>query len=223
MEELELEITWRKDEMRLLRNQLSFMPDHDKARFRKALVVMLYSHYEGFAKAAFTVYINAVNRKHLMCSEATLPLAAATLAQAFKDYENPSRKADEFRDLFPGDTELHRFGRQVWLLSTLDTLWEKEVAISAEQLVDTEANLMPGVLRKMLFRLGFEYDAFRSHDGYIHRLLNHRNAIAHGLRKEGILEADYDEIESASFAILDGIRGLVIRQLENDAFLKKPE
>jgi HEPN superfamily RiboL-PSP-like protein len=44
-----------------------------------------------------------------------------------------------------------------------------------------ESNLKPVVLRKILFRLGFPPETFASHEGTIHRLVNRRNNIAHGL------------------------------------------
>ena len=54
--EFEEELTWRVDEIRLLHNQLGYIrKEADKMRYRKALVVMLYSHFEGFCKTAFSI------------------------------------------------------------------------------------------------------------------------------------------------------------------------
>jgi len=54
--QLESELTWRQNEMRLLHNQLEFIEKYEeKKRYRKSLVVMLYSHYEGFCKTAFLI------------------------------------------------------------------------------------------------------------------------------------------------------------------------
>ena len=47
-EELELSLTWRSDELRMLKNNLSIMRhDEDKSKYRKTLIVMLYSHSHG--------------------------------------------------------------------------------------------------------------------------------------------------------------------------------
>ena len=52
--QIEEELTWRMDELRFLRNQLANIPDEkNKKRYRKTLIVMLYSYYEGFSKSAF--------------------------------------------------------------------------------------------------------------------------------------------------------------------------
>ena len=59
--ELEDELRWRTEELRFFKNQLSdFRSDDERNRFRRALVVMLYSHFEGFWKAAFSIYVKAL-------------------------------------------------------------------------------------------------------------------------------------------------------------------
>jgi hypothetical protein len=66
--ELESEQTWRHDEIRFLRNQLaSICGNRRKMQFRRALVVMLYAHYEGFCKFALERYVRSVNDACLEC------------------------------------------------------------------------------------------------------------------------------------------------------------
>ena len=64
--QIEEEITWRSDEIRFLKNQLSnIQKETEKEKYRKSLVVMLYSHYEGFSKTIFQIYINEINPEFL--------------------------------------------------------------------------------------------------------------------------------------------------------------
>jgi len=56
-EEMEYELTWRTDELRMLKNNLSLiLKDEDKDKYRKSLIVMLYAHFEGFSKTCFNSY-----------------------------------------------------------------------------------------------------------------------------------------------------------------------
>jgi hypothetical protein len=50
--ELEDELQWRLEELRLLKNQLADLrTEQQRDRFRRVLVIMLYAHFEGFWKA----------------------------------------------------------------------------------------------------------------------------------------------------------------------------
>ena len=68
--ELEQDLAWRVDEIRFLQNQGSALGEDDKRRYRRALVLILYSHFEGIAnfhsRFAFGYRI-AVGVKCLRC------------------------------------------------------------------------------------------------------------------------------------------------------------
>ena len=86
--QLEMELTWRQNEIRLLHNQLAFIEkEEEKNRYRKSLVVMLYSHYEGFCKMAFLIYINSVNKEGFKCIEMNDYIVTANFADIFAALE----------------------------------------------------------------------------------------------------------------------------------------
>lgn len=204
--QIEEEITWRYNEIRFLKNQLPNIPkESDKEKYRKSLIVMLYSHYEGFCKTLFLIYIHEINKKEISSSKVNKYIATASFDEAFKAYDNRDKKNKFFKNSLPGDQKLHKYSRQVDFLSAVDNLWNKKVVIP-EKLIDTESNLKPIVLRKLLFRLGFPHDSFSSYEGKIDLLLNKRNNIAHGAEKEGINEKDYNNIENATFNIIDELK-----------------
>jgi hypothetical protein len=139
--QLEMELTWRQNEMRLLHNQLAFIEkDEEKNRYRKSLVVMLYSHYEGFCKTAFLIYINSVNKERLKCLEMNDYIVTANFAEIFIALEVPNAKCKIFKPKLPEDTKLHRFCRQVNFISELNNFLSKQVNIP-EDVIDTESNL----------------------------------------------------------------------------------
>lgn len=219
--QLEDELTWRQDEIRFLHNQLSdIRKEEDKKRYRKALVVMLYSHFEGFCKTALSIYANTINQESLTCSEVTDEIVASSLATVFKDFENPDRKSSLFKNDLPDDRTLHRFARQVELISNLKEIWELNVQIPISDVVDTEANLKPPIMRKILYRLGLPHGVFIENEGNIHLLLNYRNSVSHGALKDGLSERTYEEIQLATLEIMSSLIKIITMALSDTKYLR---
>lgn len=186
------------------------------------MLVMLYSHYEGFCKTAFLIYINTVNREELQRKKANHRLAACSLHSVFNAYEDIERKPDIYREIFkralPEEKKLQRFARQVDLLVNLDGFWD-EVVIVSEEIADTESNLWPIVLKKILFRLGLPEQSFKDYEVNISWLVNMRNGVSHGREKDGIKEEEYNSIEQKVFYILEGVIEVIIEALKSQKYL----
>ena len=45
---LEADMAWRQEDLAFFKNQLNNISEDDKDRYRKSLVLILYSHMEGF-------------------------------------------------------------------------------------------------------------------------------------------------------------------------------
>ncbi len=219
--QLEEELAWRQDEMRLLRNQLgSISLDADRRRYCKAMVVMLYSHFEGFCKLAFSAYAQAINDEEITCAEANNFIAAASLDQVFRALLDPNRKSDVFRRALPNDAPLHRFARQVEFLDAIDQVHGQQVVIPVDEVVDTDANLKPIILRKILFRLGFPPDTFAAQEGVIHQLLGRRNNIAHGVERAGLDLVEYERLEGVTLEVITRIMAELTRALAEREYLR---
>jgi MAE_28990/MAE_18760-like HEPN len=220
--ELEEEQTWRRDEIRFLRNQIANMrSDTEKDKYRRSLVVMLYAHYEGFCKAALLQYVRAVNEANLRCGDVVPAIVATSWMNIFKEIENAEVKSRIFRALLPDDTQLHRFARRRHFVEQI-TEFHDMAATLPEEAVDVEDNLSPIVMKKVLFRVGIEHDAFASHDGDILFLLNRRNNISHGVERKGIEEKVYERLEQAVFKIMDDLMDMIIDSIRNEIFKRKP-
>ena len=220
--QLEDDLAWRQDEIRLLRNQLTSVGyEQDRRRFRKAIILMLYSHFEGFCKLAFSTYAKAINEEQIRCGDANPTLVAASLDDVFRALLDPNKKADVFRRELPHDAPLHRFARQVEFLEALDELHEKLVTLPVDEVVDMESNLKPIVLRKVLYRLGFPPDYFAADEGALHRLLGRRNNIAHGAQRGGIEQEELDTLEAATIRIQSRVMIELTTALVDRQFLKK--
>jgi hypothetical protein len=218
--EIEGDLCWRQDELRFFQNQLAVIdPEDEQERFRRALVLLLYAHFEGFCKFALTLYVDSINRSGITCAEATSAIAAASLSDLFKALNNPDKKIAEFRHVLPDDTKLHRFGRQREFVERTADFAIRPVKV-ADDVVDTESNLSPLVLRKNLYRLGFNHDQFSGVEGNINQLLEYRNKISHGEMRSGVTFERFEELRSAVYVVMTEIKSQVMNALQSKAFFR---
>jgi hypothetical protein len=221
--ELEDELKWRREELMFFKNQLTGLrSDTERSRFRRALVVMLYSHFEGFWKAAFSIYVKAVNSEGILCRDAIHSLVAASLFDLLAGLADNQKKHPFFRAKAPEDNKLHQIHRQIEFLSRLPDMDAIRLDIAADKVVDPESNLKPDVIRKNLFRLGFPYDMFESHEGTVNQLLNRRNNIAHGSTRLGIDEVEFDTLEKAVVDIMEEVVKVLFDWLRSKKYLRSP-
>jgi hypothetical protein len=218
--ELEADRAWREEEIRTFQNRGSTITDQEELnRYRRVLVLLLYAHYEGFCKFAFTLYATAINNSGISCGEATYAIAAASLSDMFHNLRNPQKKCDLFRRELPDDAKLHQFAREREFIERTAEV-EKRPVRMPDDIVDTESNLTPVVLKKNLYRLGLPYDQFEAHDGDIHQLLNLRNGVSHGSLKEGVEETIYMRLRTATFAIMSGLGTGIMKALLDKAYAR---
>lgn len=218
--ELEENQAWRRDEIRFFQNQLAWINVEEKQnQYRRALVLILYAHFEGFCKFALALYVNAVNNERIKCGEANSAIAAASLANLFRALRDPQRKSEVFRAELPDDAQLHRFARDREFVERAFDFAERFVNIP-DYVVDTESNLSPVILRKNLYRLGLPHDLFESFKGEVHRLLGYRNQIAHGELQSGIERQTYASLRDTTFTIMDEITREITRALQEGHYLR---
>lgn len=218
--EIELEREWREAELRFLKNRVAEIrttKDQDVAR--KALVVMLYAHFEGLSKALFTIYVNALNGLGIAISSAHSALAAAALADLFKALRNPDSKCKVFARALPQDAKLHRYARDREFLERTAEFGIRTLTIDPDLVVDTESNLKPVVLRKILFQLGLDPDVVEPWEGTVNQLLKRRNDVAHGTARDGIGVKDYDALEKAVKEVVDALVAALTTALTKQAYL----
>lgn len=219
--ELEEELTHRLEEIRFFRNQLDTINGIDeKERYCKCLVVMLYAHFEGFWKAAFSIYLKVINQEKIKCKDAIPQIVAASMTDLFKALADPNSKCDFFRKSAPEDKKLHRFARYCEFAGRIETAFDDTVNVQIDDVVDTESNLKPVVMRKNLFRLGFSHEEFIAEESTINELLRRRNDIAHGSARKGVSLDSYLKLESAVVNIMKHVIILIFESLNNRRFFR---
>lgn len=217
--QIEEELTWRSEELIFFKNQLSIIEkEEDKKRYRKSLIVMLYSYYEGFCKSAFQIYIQAINSENLTRKDVNLFIRTSSMHETFLSYGNESRKDVRFKRELPEDSKLHKYSRQVIFIEEFSNFLNETVNIP-EGVVDTESNLKPVVLRKILYRLGFAFEEIDISENTINKLLGYRNSISHGSKRTGIDEDEYDELENDVKKLMNTIRMIINKAITSDDYL----
>jgi len=218
--ELEEDRAWREQEIRDFQNRGSGIADEEeRKRYRRVLILLLYAHFEGFSKFVFTLYASAVNSTRITCGQANYAIAAASLAEMFSNLRNPEKKSDLFRRELPEDFKLHRFAREREFIERVSDVEKREVNIP-DDVVDTESNLTPIVLRKNLYRLGLPHDQFDSHESEINKLLGIRNGISHGALKDGIEEKMFEQLKATTASIMTSLSAGVMKALSDEAYVR---
>jgi len=221
--QIEVEREWREAELRFLRNRLAFISDEAKRKiYRKSLVVMLYAHFEGLCKAIILTYVESLNASGLLVEEANAAIAAASLSQVFQALRDPNSKCKIFKRELPDDAKLHRFARDREFIDTLAALAGRSVTLDGDTLVDTESNLKPVVLQKILYRLGLEPKLVAPWTGTIQQLLRRRNDVAHGTAKDGLDEKVYRELEQAVNCVVDDLVRVICVAISGQLYRRAP-
>ncbi len=219
-EQLELEREWREAEIRFLNNLQGGMSDIDRFKVRRSIVCLLYAHIEGFVRFSFSLYVDQVNGKGLKCKDVSPAIAAAAFAKELKALKDVNVKSPFFIKGLPDDKHLHGFAREVDFISQISDFYDHPVVI-AEGYVNTENNIGREVLEKMLFQVGLEYADLKDAYSPLNRLLNVRNDIAHGKRKQGISDEDYGVFLNCCRSVMDTISRRLTNSYGTEKYLKQ--
>lgn len=220
--ELEEELRWRQEELVFFKNQLiNIESEVDADRYRKSLVLILYSHFEGYVKIALQTYIKYINSLSLQRRDVLPALAAAGMNREFLAYENLDRKCSVFKTELPDDTTLHRFYRRVDFIQQMEE-FQNSILHLDDTVVNTESNLRYVILQKNLYNLGIPITLFDEHAREIDALVNRRNSIAHGNSHAGVSRAEFTKWESKVQRILSDITRLLYDYANRQRYLQNP-
>lgn len=220
--EIEYEYSSRIEELCKCENciELATHDDEEKKIYRKMLIVMMYSYFEGFCKKALTIYADYISRLNLKTNEVTLGLAASSLEKEFNLLEDTNYHPIELHgELIDKDSRLHRYSRRKEFMGAYSNLIIKKVKIP-ENAVNTESNLKSYVLKSLLYKFDIDYTAVDPYQHTINELLGKRNSIAHGDTVRGVELVNYEDYKSKTLHLMEAIKNIVINSFRNKAFLK---
>ncbi len=84
---LEVELAWRQEELAFFKNQLNEIAEENKNKYRKSLVLILYSHLEGYIKICLQTYVQYINSQRLNRRDVNTGLMVASMHKEFVAYE----------------------------------------------------------------------------------------------------------------------------------------
>lgn len=220
--DIEADRTSREAEIRLIENLISAASnDEDRDRLRRMLVLVVYSHLEGFCKFALVSYSTAINSLGIECKDAAAPIAAAGLTQVFKALRDSQSKHPVFRKAFPNDADLHLAHREQEFISGYEVVSTIRVNIP-DAVIDTKSNLDTDVLKKLLFRLGLDYTNVERHRPSLNRLVGNRNAIAHGDRLKVPSDEAVEDYLATARSLMNFVQSQIYNALVERIFLRNP-
>lgn len=212
-------MSWRLEDLAFFKNQLNnIAAETEKEKYRKSLVLILYSHMEGYIKIALQTYIKYINSQGLLRKDVIPGLMAASMNIEFNAYDNLDRKCTVFHNPLPEDSTLHRFSRRVGFLESLDDFKEAPLIIE-DSVINTESNLRYVVLQKNLYKLGLPVAMFEQHKTDIDALVNRRNSIAHGDSRSGVNEREFENWEEKTYRVMTDITILLYRYANRKQYL----
>lgn len=218
--ELESELAWRQEELAFFKNQLNNITDEvKKEKYRKSLVLILYSHMEGYIKIALQSYIRYLNEQRLSRKSVIPGVIAASMNAEFNAYDNLDRKSEIFHRQLPDDSALHRFFRRVDFLEQLEDFKEQTLIIE-DSVINTESNLWYVVLQKNLYKIGLPVDLFKQYQTDIDAIVNRRNSIAHGNSRSGVTEREFSKWESSIMRVMNDITVIIYDYANHQQYLR---
>lgn len=218
--DLEADRGAREAEISLVESLIPAQAGADRDSLKRSLVLLIYSHVEGFCKFSLLTYVEWLNSAGLKCSQVTYPLVAATLSQAFSALRDPNSKHDFFRNILPLDSALHLSAREHVFVEKYDLVVAQDVKIP-DKLVDTKSNVTPEVLMKILFHLGMSYECVLPQSGSLSKLLGIRNAIAHGDRLKVPKDSELSDFKATAIAIMAFLQSEVYASLQEARYLRE--
>lgn len=200
LENIDHEFVWRFKEIADLKSVLQSKKKNDskeKNVFAKALVLISYSHWEGFVKNISKYYLEYIHFLALNRSQISVELLSSFIFQATLCNKRRSEIIKGISEALSNSS--HKFD------------------INIEEFVDAESNLNSKILEKILMNIGIKTTTFLTKHQYIDSvILKYRNDFAHG-DDEYI---DIDQSLDISEKILELMR-LYKTEIENAVVLKR--
>ncbi len=237
---IEKDLAWRNEEISFyssLLNHISGRSNDETNKlasiYRKNLVLALYAHFEGFFRFAFETYAYALNESKIGAEKAIEVLCASSLNKEFMNYENSNNwivTDDEF-------SKAHKkIANRVSLIENISKgkLNHLELPISnfrdKSSIVNTESNLSPDVIDRILYslgihqKLGLSGNEFSKLMGLIGAFVKKRNGIAHGDNKNeyknGVSASEYETFKKSYDSITNLIGPIITKSLSEKLYLK---
>ena len=195
-QEIDSEMSWRRIEIHHLKSLLKIKKNSkEKDVLAKSVILISYSHWEGFVKSISMYYLSYIAFLALPKDKMSTNLIASCLIRIGEN-QNMATKIKELHKALTDNTY--------------------KLAFNIDKLVDAESNLNSVVLDKILVNIGASTSTFETKSIFIDSiLLKNRNDFAHGDRAR----ADFDTAIDIADTVLT-LMELYKTEIENMIALK---
>lgn len=198
LDSIDKDLSWRKKEISEL---FGACKEQDLEVLRKSMLLMLYSHWEGFIKNSSKTYLKYISESKLKLSELTINYHTIALkgliSSCYESHEkltlaNELKFMDKFSD---SNTKSFTINKKVFM--------DKD-----KSLVNTHDNLSPSVFNNLCKIIGLpEKEAIKTKKNYLDEVfLGNRNAIGHGSK----IELDNAHDFNLSIESVDKLKNIII-------------
>lgn len=218
--DLESDRLSRDSELRLIsRLAENSEAENERAMLRRSLVLLTYSHLEGFCRFAISTYVSALNSAGLSCDAANAAVAAASMTKVFKALRDTNHKHPMFKKSLADDSIVHMAAREQVFVSNAREFFGGKIHIP-DEFVETHYILSTDVIRKLMFQVGLKTDDVEPRRGSIEKLKYVRNLIAHGDRLKVPTEEDVATFLGTAREVMDLVQSEITFAMTHETYRK---
>ncbi len=222
-QEFEKELAVRINEILKLESLLLSIKEDDEDTlgiYLKSLIIVLYSHFEGYCKKLMLIYIDYLNNLDLQCKDVQGGLMASCLYKEFQKLSDGNYKPVILGErALSDDTKLHLYGRRREFVQSYEDLSSRKLKIS-DSVVDTESNLKSHILKKLLYQIEADFQIVDQYQDTIDELVNKRNAYAHGVMIKYPSKNSYIEYRDKTLNLMKELKAHLYVCFSTQSFLK---
>lgn len=205
---IDKDLNWRRREF----IELSFIFNEMASEYRKkiilkSIITLAYANWEGYIKYCVELYLEYINKKNLLFNQLKNNFKQISLGKHFKNNDKYNfediKTQKKFYEFFMENNEVFK--------------------INQERICKNIGNLDYDAIKKILMQLGFPENLYFNELGFINeQLLQHRNNIAHGDKKneDNIdFEMIYEQIKDRLLNMMQLFHDKILEYAKNEKFL----
>ncbi len=202
--QLDEDYDWRMAELAAIKVQVLRFPPKSPQRqaLMRSLWVMLYAHYEGYCKATWDLFLDAIEKERVPCGNLTDNLATIALKPQIKTLKSTFSASEAY----------------LFLTNDLATCLAADAEFKDRY--EKISNLPPDKYCSICEQFGLSIAAAETHQTKLKSLVYFRHQIAHGQNLWDDTLNGYDEYERAATDVMVDLALSVIDILDNQKFRK---
>lgn len=219
---LEEDLGWRKKELSSL---ILIAEQHKDEVILKAIILLLYAHWEGYIKKSSKLYLKYISEARLSLGDLTDNFKAVSLKNIISQCFNSIDSLTLENELTVINTFAKEKQRKFKINIDVDNDFDNTF-------INTQSNLNPKIFKNLLSIIGLNYKAqMKSKEIYLDKhLLSNRNLISHGGKYDNDISTDFSlelsdikKLRDIVLSIIDNFKEELIEYAINSFYLNTKE